>query len=322
MQPRLLYLRMVASTLAALAGIPLALAAPVWLGPWRLDAAVPAELVVTRPDLGLPGATLRIEPTGLGLVTTQLQATFDLVDRDFDAAHAEVELATTPTSVHAELWVDGQPWATLTPNLVENVTIPKGRRLTLLVNATQAAASGWHVQLRGLLFEQSGWTLAYSHDVAGLRAQATDLATVVVGADPDWAELAWPVTGTVAATRAVAGDAIQAHVINNLPEQGAAAVLAVDDVPRAVPHTGPLQLDIARANHLTLTVHASAAQPWQRNWQVQLDHVQVGSRAETGCSAGRHPMTPSTTRQLLILLAVPLALLACWRRRPHGGGPL
>lgn len=323
---------------------PTVQAAPLWLGPWLVDPQPPPGLAVSRPATGVPGASLRVAPSAKGPPVGLVRATFEFVDAEFDGGSALVELAAAPTAVHAQVKVDGQVVAVLSKSGTHPVLLPAGRRVMLELQALDATATGWQVTLHGLVVTKAGWTLTYSHDMAGLRAVVVAPDAVVLRVDPDWAELGWPLAGTVAASRTLAGRTLTAEVTQTLPPGTLQSLLSVDDVPFLVPQPGPLTLKLADGAKLALLLHAKAEVPGQAHWQVGLRHLRLddaalavatpgtttptaadpvaGGRRPGGCVArpagsslnsGANAVVP----QLVVALAG--LAVACWRR-PRGRG--
>jgi hypothetical protein len=312
-----------------------AAAAPLWLGPWLVDPPPPQGLAVTRPDTGVPGASLRVAPTGKGPAVGLVRATFDFVDTDFDSGHAVIELAAAPTAVHAQVRVDGQVVAMQTVAGRATLALPHGRRVILEVQALDATQTAWNVTLHGLVFHKSGWTLVYSHDMAGLRAVAEGPDAVRLAVDPDWAELGWPLAGTVAATRQLRGRVLTGNIGKTLPDAGMQALLSVDDVPRLVPQAGALALDVTGGRELAVILHAAAAMPGKAKWHVELTQLRLDDAAvadptaptptaagdvaplglASGCAAARGPGASAAG----LLLALAGLAVACWRRARRGG---
>ena len=285
-------------------------AVPLWLGPWMLDSAPPAGLQVSRPVSDIAGSTLRVGPQGSAEVSGMVKATFDFVDAGFDGGIAQIHLAAPATAVQAQLRVDDQLVVQLASGPTATVAFGAGRRLTLVVQAVDAPPQGWQVLLRGLQFDQQGWRLAYAHNSAGLRARAYAADRVELSADPDWAELGWPVAGTVAATRVISGQTVRGVLTSSLPAQGLDALLTLDDVPQQA-HAGAFSLPLGGTGRLALVLHAEAEQPAHASWRVQVSDLRVDSQAEDSGCAARGAATPPGW----MALALSAVLVARWRYR-------
>lgn len=286
-------------------------AVPLWLGPWMLDAAPPAGLQVTRPASEIAGSTLRISPNGDSAVSGTVKATFDFVDAAFDGGIAQIHLAAPATAVQAQLRVDDQLVVQLASGPTATVVFGAGRRLTLVVQALDAAPQGWQVLVRGLQFDQQGWRLAYAHNSAGLRARASAPDRVELSADPDWAELGWPVAGTVAATRVISGQTARGVLASTLPAQGLDALVTLDNVPQFAAVPGAFALNLGGTRRLALVLHAEAEQPADASWRVQVRDLQVDTQPEDSGCAARGAATPPDW----MALALSVALVARWRYR-------
>lgn len=285
-------------------------AVPLWLGPWMLDSAPPAGLQVSRPASEIAGSTLRIAPSGDTAVSGTVKATFDFVDADFDGGIAQIHLAAPATAVQAQLRVDDQLVVQLASGPTATVVFGAGRRLTLVVQALDAAPQGWQVLVRGLQFDQQGWRLAYAHNSAGLRARASAPDRVELSADPDWAELGWPVAGTVAATRVINGQTARGVLASTLPAQGLDALLTLDNVPQLA-QAGTFSLPLGGTRRLALVLHAEAEQPADASWRVQVRDLRVDPQPEDSGCAARGAATPPGW----MALALAAALVARWRYR-------
>lgn len=290
---------------------PALLAVPVWLGPWMIDPAPPAGLLVTRPPGDTPGATLRLAPQGDAPISGNVSATFDFVDQPFDGGSLLAELSAPATAVQAQLRVDDQWLVNLAAGPTATAAFGPGRRLTLAVQLQGAAPQGWHLTLRGLQFQQHGWRLIYGHDAQGLRVRARAADALVLGADPDWAELGWPVAGSVAASRLLTGQRVRGQLHSALPAQGLKALVSLDDVPHLAAANGAFALPLGGARRFGLSLHAAAAQPADAAWQVELSQLQVDDAASAGGCAVRGAATPAATSAL----ALAVAAVASWRRR-------
>lgn len=212
-------------------------------GLWAVEVEEGVAAEVTRPDLGVPGAAVRVAPDGSGPVTGVITATLDLSLNGFDGATLQVAWDADPAAVHGQLLVDGAVAAVLdaAPGAEAELTVPEGGdRLALRVVAEEAAPEGWSVTLYGIRVEREGFEVVFSHDAAGLDVWVEAQDRLRFGVDPDWAELEWDVAGSVAAIRTPDGgvEAVSMTLLNSLPAGLFWARAGVDGEPILVLEPG------------------------------------------------------------------------------------
>lgn len=171
-------------------------AAPRYEGIWSLEAD--ESVGVSFPAADVPGATIRVA-NGAG--TARVSTAFD--DNPFDGVRLTARTALDPLLVHAELRIDGERVAAFeAPGVVEaDVDVPvAGDVFTLVVETGAEPPKGWSIELVGITFRRGGYDVLYSHDCAGLDVRLEDGVRFAV--DRDWAELGWPLAGSVGVARA------------------------------------------------------------------------------------------------------------------------
>jgi len=324
------------------AGSP-ARAAPLWLGPWSVEA--PATFLVGAPPSPLPGATLAITPAGKAPITGALLATVVLLDDRFGAASLRVLGAFDPSRVQVRVLLDGDPVAALVPASLPDslsLTAPdeKGAKtLTLELVAKEAPPSGWSVAVEGVTFEVGSWRLLYSPDASGWAPRVFGDDHVRIGVDPDWAELGWKLAGSVALTRAIDGGAgpVRLAYEQVFPDAGLLARLGADGSPWTVFAPGviastALEFEPGGARRLELSARAQPALKAKVEWFCDVSALALGGgtgeslpghptatgpgagggASESGCSARRD----GGSLWLLGLCAGIASMLTCTRRRP------
>lgn len=295
-------------------GLPLRLAGvAVWLGlggllagavdyqgVWAVEAG--PGLVVDRPESPHPGATLRVRPAGTGPVTSQVRAVLEWPDQTFDGVQLLVATGFDPKRVHARLRIDGELAALLEPTTNRAIDLNQaGHRLELEVVVQEAAPKGWEVQISRLVLRKTGFRVLYSHDAAGLIGWVEGPGRVRLGVDPDWAELGWPLAGSLTLQREPPGgvQGLGFRVMSALPHAGLQARASVDGLPLEL-FDGPAVVAQPRTyavagQNAEVSLRATVASPGQKSWTITFDDLDFGMPvAEPGSATASEPSAPGS----------------------------
>jgi hypothetical protein len=324
-------------------------AKPEYLGLWVVQQA--PNLTVSFPAADELGSTVRVVPTGEANVTAVTRAEIPFFENGFEKVRMHVLYELDPTKVHARITIDGKPAELLDGTGPQDRVLElamAGSTLGVEIQTTDAAPTGWSVQVQGVGFDRNGWTFWYSPDCAGLAGWAEADDRLRLGVDPDWGELEWPLTGSLTVARKPQGgvDSLAFTYAQQLPGAGLVVRASLDGLPLELFASGLLEPAAftwpeAKGQQVEFTLRAYdavAANPtWQAvvadlradpnalppspdsfSWEFQLpgDATATGATAPPPTSAGcTVSATVPTPNSVLVLLFAACAVLAAARRR-------
>lgn len=264
-------------------GTPLLALTPRYEGIWVIVESPDDGLNVSFPQTGVVGASLLFSPESTDLVTAQASARIEVGGKGFSGAHFWVTAQLPGASVQMKCLADGE-MVELVVGLGEfSVPISIDRPLSALqfdFAAESAPPERWYVQIEGLVFDRQGWQIAYSPDSAGLDVWIDAPDRVRFGIDPDWAELGWPLSGSVSALlRPVGGiSSLALTYRQTLPPGAFLARVGIDGEPIQLFESGPfppeaIDLPNVDGEQLELSLIALQKIPGDGLWNGVFENV-------------------------------------------------
>lgn len=257
-------------------GAPLLAVTPRYEGIWVISESADDGLSVSFPKTTSPGASLLITPDGTGSVTAECSARIELYGKGFSGAHFVVNASLPGGSVVAKSVVDGEVIELFQEIGEFSIPISIETPLSTLqfdFAAKSAPPDGWFIQIEGIVFDRNGWQIAYSPDSAGLDVWIDSPDTVRFGIDPDWAELGWPLVGSVSAMWRPAGglSALQFTYRQTLPPGAFVARVGIDGEWVQLVDSGPFpakffSLSNVSGDQLELSLTTLQSVPGDTRW--------------------------------------------------------